>query len=47
MGTVDSLHFVCTLGVPDHPVGPLLEFIKRPDYKAIRETLCGPDSMAK
>ena len=35
------------LGVPDHPVGPLLEFIKRPDYKAIRETLCGPDSMAK
>lgn len=32
------------LGVPDHPIEPLNDFIDRPDYKAMRELLCGPSS---
>ncbi|KAK4380022.1 hypothetical protein RND71_001884 [Anisodus tanguticus] len=36
-----------TLGVPDHPIKPLKVFILRPDYKAIRGILCGPDSKSK
>ena len=35
------------IGAPDVPVEPLLEFIKRPDYRAIRETLCGANSKAQ
>ncbi|KAK4373158.1 hypothetical protein RND71_008542 [Anisodus tanguticus] len=40
LGTFDSRVICAYLGIPNHPIHPLKDFIYMPDYKAIRDTFC-------